>query len=68
MILHVYYGNSQSIEIFAGDELWKFHLDHNWIIEYKYEYMKPTKRKRLARLPMKLGYSVAKVNGKVSCA
>ena len=38
------------------------------IIEYKYEYMKPTKRKRLARLPMKLGYSVAKVNGKVSCA
>ena len=38
------------------------------IIEYKYEYMKPTKRKRLARLPMKLGNSVAKVNDKVSCA
>ena len=45
MILHVCYGNWQSIEIFAGDELWKSQLEHNWIIEYEYEYMKPTKER-----------------------
>ena len=42
MTYHVCYGNSQSIGIFAGGELWKSWLDHHWIIKCK-----------LIRLPMK---------------
>ena len=44
MTYHVCYGNSQSIGIVAGGELWKSQLDYNWIIECK-----------LMKLPVKFG-------------
>ena len=33
MTFHVCYGNSKSIGIFAGNELRRSQLDHNWTIE-----------------------------------